>query len=425
MRIYRITAALLILLTTVSFGRPHDELRESDPSQRDESLSSGRGPVFRCQIGQRLGDGPDSLRLYVAISVPNDNLSFLRGEDGGYVATFEYSVALFAQDTLLPIERVQTIDVTAESFRQTNSRTQHAFNAEEFTLPPGEYRIRVTVADEETRRESRWRGEVKLEQSDPLLDVSDIFWVSSDERLRALGMPRLVNSFPTSESQATARVEFYSIGDAQLRLFWGVFDDAGDTLRHRLSNAMPTGKMQSSEYTVLLEGLPPQSYTLYFEVDGNGRRETRSLEFSVHLPGIPASITDLGIAIRQVKYIATVEENRRLRNASISDRARLFREFWKKRDPDPATEENELMQEYYYRVEYSDEHFSTHRNGWETDRGRIYILYGEPTQIERHPFESGTYPYEIWYYHHINRRFVFVDHTGFGDYTLAGPQWGY
>jgi GWxTD domain-containing protein len=188
---------------------------------------------------------------------------------------------------------------------------------------------------------------------------------------------------------------------------------------------MPTGKMQSSEYTVLLEGLPPRNYELHFEIDGNGRRETRQLTFSVHLPGIPASVNDLGLAIRQVKYIATVEENRRLRNASMGDRARLFREFWKKRDPDPATEVNELMQEYYYRIEYTNEQFTTHRDGWETDRGRIYVLYGEPTQIERHPFESGTYPYEIWYYHNINRRFVFVDQTGFGDYTLSGPQWGY
>jgi GWxTD domain-containing protein len=243
--------------------------------------------------------------------------------------------------------------------------------------------------------------------------------------LAELEMPRLVESFSTAESQAVAQIEFFSAGPDPMRLFWGVFNEAGDTVRHLLTMAEHSSEVQRSEYTVLLDGLPPQTYKLYFEIDGNGRRETRTRTFSMHLPGVPASITDIGLAIRQVKYIATVEENRRLRNATMMDRGRLFNEFWKKRDPEPATEINELMQEYYFRVEYSNEHFSTHRSGWETDRGRIYILYGEPTQIERHPFEAGTRPYEIWYYNEINRKFVFVDNTGFGDYTLAGPQWGY
>jgi hypothetical protein len=80
------------------------------------------------------------------------------------------------------------------------------------------------------------------------------------------------------------------------------------------------------------------------------------------------------------------------------------------------------MDEYYLRVEYANENFSTNRDGWETDRGRIYVLYGEPTDIERHPFEINSKPYEVWYYDHLNRRFVFVDYTGFGDYELTWPE---
>ena len=372
-----------------------------------------------------MGEGPDSLRVYVALSVPNDNLTFVRSEQGGYIAAFEYTVTMFKDDELLPIERYREVQVPAETFRQTNSRNQHAFNSEEFVVAPGEYRIRVTLKDNETKRESRWRGEMSLARSDSLLEVSDLYWVSKDERLANMGMPRLVESFSTNETQVKARVEYFSAGQNPMRLFWAVFDEAGDTVRHRLSKVESTNSVQINEYTVMLEGLPAQNYQLYFEIDGNGRRETRTRDFSVHLPGIPSSIHDMSLAIRQVKYIATIEENRRLRNASLQDRARLFKEFWKRRDPDPETEENELMQEYYYRVEYANENYSTHRSGWESDRGRVYILYGEPTQIERHPFEAGTHPYEIWFYHNINRQFVFVDYSGFGDYTLTSPQWGY
>jgi GWxTD domain-containing protein len=381
--------------------------------------------MFRCQVGQRLGEGPDSLRLFVAISVPNDALTFIRSEQSEYLATFEYAVTIFREGDLLPAERLRTVEVPVGTFRQTNSRQQFAFNSEEFIIPPGDYRIRVSVTDKETRRNSRWRGEISLTRSDSLLEVSDLYWVSRDDRLADLGMPRLAENFSTIESAATARVEFYSVGDAPMRVFWAVFNEAGDTVLSSLADVEPTGDVQISEYLVTLEDMVPQTYRLFFEIDGNGRRETRERQFSVHLPGIPSSITDMGLAIRQLKYIATIEENRRLRRAPLQDRGRLFREFWKKRDPDPETESNELMQEYYFRVEYANESFSTHRSGWETDRGRIYVLYGEPTQIERHPFEAGTRPYEIWFYHHLNRRFVFVDHTGFGDYSLAGPQWGY
>ena len=114
---------------------------------------------------------------------------------------------------------------------------------------------------------------------------------------------------------------------------------------------------------------------------------------------------------------------RRLNDAPPMRREALFRDFWKRRDPTPGTEQNELMQEYYYRVEYANTHFSTNRNGWETDRGRIFILYGEPSDVEQHPFEINSKPYEVWYYNALNRRFVFVDYTGFGDYELVEPEW--
>jgi hypothetical protein len=61
------------------------------------------------------------------------------------------------------------------------------------------------------------------------------------------------------------------------------------------------------------------------------------------------------------------------------------------------------------------------RNGWHTDRGRIYILYGEPDEVERFPNSDNVKPYEIWHYHQIESgvMFIFVDRTGSEDYTLV------
>ena len=56
--------------------------------------------------------------------------------------------------------------------------------------------------------------------------------------------------------------------------------------------------------------------------------------------------------------------------------------------------------------------------------GMIYIIYGEPEQVESHPFELNSKPYQIWYYYSLSRTFVFVDEIGTGDYELQYPYDG-
>lgn len=95
--------------------------------------------------------------------------------------------------------------------------------------------------------------------------------------------------------------------------------------------------------------------------------------------------------------------------------------FWKSRDNIPETSENEFKKEYFKRINYADGHFRAfQKKGWETERGRIYIMYGEPSEIERYPNQVDTKPYEIWTYHNIEGGviFVFGDLTGYSDYTL-------
>ncbi|MFC1548292.1 GWxTD domain-containing protein, partial [Candidatus Neomarinimicrobiota bacterium] len=82
---------------------------------------------------------------------------------------------------------------------------------------------------------------------------------------------------------------------------------------------------------------------------------------------------------------------------------------------------NEVMDEYYRRVAYSDTHFKSYQAGWETDLGMVYIIYGPPDDIERYPFELDSKPYQIWYYYEQHWRFVFVDQNMFGDYRLITP----
>ena len=141
---------------------------------------------------------------------------------------------------------------------------------------------------------------------------------------------------------------------------------------------------------------------------------------------------------KDVAYIITDEERRAFKKlASDDEREKFIEEFWRRRDPDPDTDENEFKEEYYERIAYANEHFTSGIPGWKTDRGRIWIMYGKPDERETHPmggsyerpsYEGGgstsTYPFEIWFYRYIRGvgsgvEIEFVDPTGSGEYRIA------
>ncbi len=92
-----------------------------------------------------------------------------------------------------------------------------------------------------------------------------------------------------------------------------------------------------------------------------------------------------------VAYIITDEERKAFKRLSTDDeREQFIEQFWLRRDPTPDTEENEFKEEHYRRIAYANEHFASGIPGWKTDRGRIYIMYGPPDEIDDHS-SGGTY----------------------------------
>lgn len=117
----------------------------------------------------------------------------------------------------------------------------------------------------------------------------------------------------------------------------------------------------------------------------------------------------------KVRYTITSEERKLFLELPSSEREKFKEEFWKKRDPDPETEENEFKIEYYNRIDYANRHFiGGGRAGYLQDRGRIYILFGPPTQIFRYP--GRTPPYEVWLYGTFP--VTFINRYSSGNYEL-------
>jgi len=135
---------------------------------------------------------------------------------------------------------------------------------------------------------------------------------------------------------------------------------------------------------------------------------------------MPVSLYNLDVAIEMLRFIVDDRELRRINSGSSSERERKFREFWAERDPTPDTEFNELMAEYYRRIDYAYTNFSSLQvPGYETDQGKAYILYGPPVNVERRlPPNAPTR--EIWEY--PNRTLIFEATTGFGDFKLVSES---
>ena len=141
---------------------------------------------------------------------------------------------------------------------------------------------------------------------------------------------------------------------------------------------------------------------------------------------------------KDVAYIITDDERKAFKKLETDDeRERFIEEFWRRRDPDPDTDENEFREEYYEPIAYANEHYASGIPGWKTDRGRIYITWGKPDEVESHPsggaynresYEGGgstsTYPFERWFYRYLpgvgsGIEIEFVDPTGSGEYRIA------
>jgi GWxTD domain-containing protein len=139
-----------------------------------------------------------------------------------------------------------------------------------------------------------------------------------------------------------------------------------------------------------------------------------------------------------VIYIITDEERAAFKQLSNDEERDNFIEaFWQRRDPTPDTEENEYKEEHYQRIAYANEHFAAGVPGWRTDRGRIYIVFGKPDEIESHPSggtyerpmdegggETSTFPFEDWRYRYIEgigQEVIveFVDTCMCGEYHMT------
>ncbi len=425
--LHHICAQIFLIFCVVSCG-----WAQTNPVQ----AQSQAGPSFFFEAITYASEQGNKSRVDLYVQVPYQELRFVK-EGDQFIARFDMMLSIYDPNQQLVQERSWADAVHVKDFAQTTSNKLYKLSQRSVDIEPGNYQFNIQLTDEDSRKTSRiTRSMVVRDFTKDSLSLSDIMLVN---RLTTAGdeksiVPNISGNVGHLSEGFILFLEIYNataIDSAQLA--WMIYNSQKEEVFKHTRLEPLTGHVTQSFLKVDNLRLPAGIYVLKVEAS-SGKGGSSAIHASTSRPlnirwsDLPSTVSDLDKAIDQMKYIARESEMQHIREApDQEEKRRRFVEFWSKRNPDPKTERNQLMEEYYERVDFANKNFTHYLEGWRTDMGMVYIRFGPPDNIERHPFEVNQRPYEIWYYYQQDRRFIFVDESGVGDYRLRYPTtdlWG-
>jgi len=365
----------------------------------------------------------DSISIDIVIQVPFNAIQFVK-KDSIFSGKYEVSVMLLDEKEVNVISKIWTQTLRTVNFTETYSTEHFDINKLTYMISPSIYTLSIGILDLDTRKSTFRKKEINLKdfykKSITLSNINLIESSIADSNGKSTDIPSITGRLIDQRNEFD--ISFYLLSDGgHGTIKYSVYNMskkvvAEDEIERDFSKGVEYQKL-----SIPRTDLTYSKYRLVLKVKIGSEESTAEKIIQIRWVGMSNMIDNLEAAIDQLKYIAGTNIIKKMKKAGEKEKKDLFLEYWNKKDPTPGTKENELMNEYYRRVSYSNQNFSGYLDGWKTDMGMVFILFGAPNDIERHPFELQTKPYEIWYYYELNRTFVFVDETGFGEYRLITP----
>jgi GWxTD domain-containing protein len=369
---------------------------------------------------------PGITRLDIFLEVPYNEIQFVKKDDL-FESKYTATVSVFAEDKEKLIEEKtwdEKIDV--KDFPHTTSPTNFNISIKSFELPPGKYFIRTSIEDKDSRKNFVSTNMFTIRDFSTLPNLSDLMLIAKQTMVGGSNkiLPNVTRDISVQKDGIPLFFELYSDSPCKVILEFYVSDKEKKIIySDTMARNIDSGKTQMF-HNVMVKGLGLGIYLIGVSLKDTNNKiiATTIKSFQSRWVGVPSVINDLDKAIAQLVYIASSSEKNYIESATDKEeKIKRYLEFWKKKNPNPAEEDNRVFDEYYRRINYANENFSHYTEGWRTDRGMVYITLGPPNNIDRHPFDYDSKPYEVWEYYEINQQFVFMDENGFGDYRLLTP----
>jgi len=374
----------------------------------------------------------DDIRLLVYGLIPYESLQFLKNDDR-FTAGYETSISIRDDNGNQLDRKTFQSEVNVDSYIKTVNRSSREIVMAEFLVKDGKYSVVGELIDQDTRT----RGVVKKE-----VDLNGLL------NELCIYPPFIIGEYPgmwgfdENEIPVTTRDINHEIKEFPLFLSGKVYPgdfsisiiakNANDEVFWEEELELSSNNQTFSE-RIIIDTKPEENLTMNVSVtlvqqkrsgeDVYTIDDAKEINLRIRKPGLSFYINNVNEALDQMRYIVTDEEYKLLKKTKRKEREKLFYQFWDDRDPTPGTITNELMDQYYYRVRYTNDKFAAFQPGWKTDMGMIYILFGPPDDMQRSFGQNSRNTYEIWYYYSINRNFSFYDENGFGDFKLTTPYY--
>ncbi len=424
-------------------------------SQQIENQNKGNLSFYFEHSHFKLFQNEDQAYFQLFFYMPRNILKFIR-VDSYYTAKFSADIRFTdLQDTTVIISKNWTSNIDNKITDKDTSADVPLLFESNFAIKPSKYQLSVHISDlNDFNRRGYQQALVEIpDYKTKDLRISDIQVATQisksdnpDELFYKNGyviVPNPSKIFGTNLPRLFLYAEIYNLNYPAKEGYTAEFiisDEQGTVIKE-----MPTKNYKKSGETAVLMhsfnviSLSSGRYYLMVRIkDLENKSVTQSKKmFIVYHEGESLSeITDFDsffkdldlvsveLAENVVHYLMSDQERKTLNLLDLEGKKKFFDRFWKDRDPSPGTKANENLIEYYKRYSESNQRFTTpNRQGWKTDMGRVYIMYGSPAQIEKHDFEPRMLPYQRWYYYQLKDQptqteFIFADKDGSGIYQL-------
>jgi GWxTD domain-containing protein len=374
-------------------------------------------PAFVVDARVRPGDGGDA-EVLVEWEVPYRQLVF-RLEDDYYRGKYDISIVLTAEGRQVAGEfwerrvRARTLAESQEGGRK--SKGKHLFQ-----VPATEYDVRITVTDRVTGISNDATARLDATATAARIGLSDLLFVRYTEG-GALANPS--RDVPVGQPGHFIRVTLHPLPNliGTFRVKWQFDDLQNRPIAADDSTVVLSGEPLTLEIAVPSDRFTPgvQRFRIELEGDGRGRVEERSATLQARASEA-WFLLNREASLEVFDIIAEADEKRALHEATPEEWVSRVTDFWKGRDPSPGTPANEYRESIQERMEAAATMFLEpfRRPGWRTDRGRILVKYGRPSQRTVRAGDLDASASELWEYESPRRVFFFVDDRGSGEFWL-------